>query len=394
MGRTLLYCFTLLISLPGFTQSGTENSTNQLSFYIHEEVTNADGEVEQKLIQLWKNYISNGAFQDLQSPYWSFEQMKVPDENLWAIGIPTLKTRRFPTQCKIIGVFEVENGYWSLISSFSHVDDLGEIHLDVIVAVYAKEVKGEYLLISSAEYLKTVYAHRQVGSINYYVHPFHAFRMAEAQQMNEFNLQMAKEFEVEPLAFDYFVASNARDIARTWGYEYMNRMYNPTGQGGIASWRNMTIYSGNNSSYYPHELVHLYTYHLVPKDPHLWVGEGIATFYGGKSGYDLHWHLLKLKTFLEENPDFDLSDIAALNMDIPNGDNVSDLRYVIGGLLMRNIYQKEGVDGLIAALNYGTSDEDFYQLMEDKLGVQRANFDAYIKDEMKSYRELEGWWSK
>ena len=83
--------------------------------------------------------------------------------------------------------------------------------------------------------------------------------------MNEFNLKMAREFGVQPLEFDYFVASNARDIARTWGYEYMNRMYNPTGKGGIASWRNMTIYSGNNSSYFPHELVHLYTFHIVPK---------------------------------------------------------------------------------------------------------------------------------
>lgn len=377
----------LIIPIISYPQIVDSTSNRGIEFYIHEEITNANGEVEQELIQLWQNYISEGKFEDKNSPYWSIENMKVPDENFWAIGINSLKERDYKVQCKIIGIFEVENGYWSLISSFSHIEESGEIHLDVISAVYAKKINGKYLLISSAEYLKTVFEHHKVGSINYYVHPFHKFNLEEAEQMQEFNLRMAEEFGVEPLEFDYFVANNARDIARTWGYEYMNRMYNPSGKGGIASWQNMIIYSGNNSSYYPHELVHLYTFNVVPKYPHLWVGEGIATFFGGKSDYSLHWHLLKLQTFLKENPEVDLSDISKLKMDIPNGENVSDLRYVIGGLLMKNIYEREGIEGLIEALEYGTSDEDFYLLIKDKLGVTKGKFDEYIKEEMKKYTE-------
>lgn len=379
----------LLISLISqFTLAQNNNSTtnlNGIDFYIHEEVTNANGEVEQQLIELWQNYISDGNFQDKNSPYWSFENMKVPDENFWAIGIESLKDRGYRVQCKIIGIFKVENDYWSLISSFSHVDASGESHLDVISAVYAKKINGKYLLISSAEYLKMIFEHQKIGNVNYYIHPFHEFKLEQAEQMNDFNIKMAKEFKVEPLEFDYFVASNARDIARTWGYEYMNRMYNPSGKGGIASWRNMVIYSGNNSSYFPHELVHLYTYHIVPKDPHFWVGEGIATFYAGTSTYTFQGHMLKLKEFLHKNPDYDLSDIRKLNKTIPNGEHASDFRYVIGGLLMRNIYQKEGVKGLIDALKYGTSDEDFFRLIKDKLGVTKDRFDEYIKREMRNY---------
>lgn len=388
MSKITLITLLLFISKIGFAQTESIDSLGGIDFYVHKEVTNSNGEIEQQLIKLWKDYISNGSFQDPNSPYWSFENMKVPDENFWAIGINTLNSRGYKVQCKIIGVFEVENGYWSLISSFSHLDkDSGEIHLDVISTVYAKKINDKYLLISSAEYLKTVFEHHKVGSINYYVHPFHKFKIEEAERMQEFNVKMAKEFGVEPLVFDYFVARNARDLARTWGYEYMNRMYNPTGKGGIASWRNMTIYSGNNSSDYPHELVHLYTYHVVPKEPHLWIGEGIATFFGGKTDYSLHWHLLKLKAFLASNPLFDLSDISKLKMDIPNGEHVSDLRYVIGGLLMKNIYEKEGIKGLIEALEYGTTDEDFYRLLYDKLKFTRTKFDEYIKLEMKKYTE-------
>ena len=382
--------FTLLIfaslSQQIVAQPIIEESTGGIEFYIHKEVTNADGKVEKQLIELWQNYISDGNFQDPESPYWSFENMKIPDENFWAIGINALKEREYKVQCKIIGIFEVGNGYWSLISSFSHTDDSGEIHLDVISSVYAKKVGEQYLLISSAEYLKTVFEHRRIGNINYYIHPFHTFNEEEAQKMNEYNLQMSKEFGVDPLEFDYFVASNARDIARTWGYEYMNRMYNPSGKGGIASWRNMIIYSGNNSSFFPHELVHLYTYHVVPRDPHFWVGEGIATFYAGTSTYDFDGHMLKLMEFLEKEPGYDLSDITKLNKTIPNGEHASDLRYVIGGLLMKNIYEKEGVPGLIESLKYGTKDEDYWRLLKDKLGVTKDTFDGYVKQETKNYK--------
>ncbi len=388
MTKTLYTLIFLTLCQMSFAQSEATDSRGGIDFYIHEEVTNADGEVEQQLIELWQNYISDGHFQDVNSPYWSFENMKVPDENFWAIGIGQLKQKPYRVQCKVIGIFEVGNGYWSLISSFSHLDNQSEeVHLDVISAVYAKEIDGKYLLISSAEYLKTVFEHRRVGQINYYIHPFHQFKLAEAEQMNAFNLEMSKEFGVEPLEFDYFVASNARDIARTWGYEYMNRMYNPSGKGGIASWRNMIIYSGNNSSFFPHELVHLYTYHVVPKDPHLWVGEGIATFYAGTSTYSFQGHMGKLKQFLAENPDYDLSDITKLKKTIPNGEHASDFRYVIGGLLMKNIYDKEGVKGLVESLRYGTSDEAFFQLLEDKLDVTKDNFDAYVKQEAAKWEE-------
>ena len=362
-----------------------DNRTSGIEFLIHEEVTNADGAIEKRIIQLWQDYIDEGSFQDPHSPYWSFEHMKIPDENLWALGLSELKHKDYRVQCKIIGVFEVDHGYWSLISSFSHIDSIGEIHLDVITAVYAKEFEGEYLLVSSADYLKTIFEHRRVGSIDYYIHPFHQFVPEQATRMNEFNLKMSEEFGVAPLEFDYFAAANARDISRTWGYEYMNRMYNPSGKGGVASWRNMVIYSGNDSSYFPHELVHLYTYHIYPHDPHFWVGEGIATFYAGTSTYTFDGHMIKLKEFLLEHPDFDFSDITKLNTTIPNGEYKSDMRYVIGALLMKCIFDTYGVEGLIESLQYGTSDDDFFRLLQDKVGVTRASFDAYVKSQTLNY---------
>ena len=119
----------------------------------------------------------------------------------------------------------------------------------------------------------------------------------------------------------------------------------------------------------------------------MWVGEGITTFLGGKSDHSLEWYLQRLKRFFADNPDFDLFDLKLLRMDIPNGPLGSDLRYLIGGLLMGQIYEREGVDGLIEALQYGRTDADFFQLLEDKLGVEQGEFDAYVKAQMQEYGE-------
>lgn len=78
-------------------------------------------------------------------------------------------------------------------------------------------------MISSSEYLKSVFENHKVGNINYYVHPFHTFKVYDEEQKNTFNLEMSKEFGVQPIEFDYFVASNTKDIARTLGYDNIFR---------------------------------------------------------------------------------------------------------------------------------------------------------------------------
>ncbi|MGB5646884.1 hypothetical protein [Muriicola sp.] len=396
MKRILILTFLFIIQT-GYAQNHKKelNSDSNVKFFVGSEVMNAEDQAEKRIIQLWKDYLLEGKFQDDQSPYWSFDNMKIPDEYLWAVGVQNLNSREYKVQCKIIGVFPAENDFYALKSAFTHIDDKGEIHLDTIVSIYAKKFDNKYLLISSAEYYKSVLEHHKVGNINYYVHPFHKFNLDEANKMNEFNVFLAQEFNVEPMEFDYFVANNARDIVDIWGYEYMKKMYIPVQTGGVASVQNKLIYAGNNSEYYPHELVHLYTFDLLPKDYHFWIGEGIATFYGGSGGYSLDWHIDKLRIFLANNPDIDLSDLDNLDKEIPNGEHKTDFRYVIGGFLMKKIYEKYGVDGFFEALQVeggnvkefyksnGTNDS-FFDFIDKKLGIDKNEFDSYIKKELKN----------
>ncbi|MGJ8685685.1 MAG: hypothetical protein ACSHWW_13725 [Nonlabens sp.] len=391
--KKIIYLTLILTFNICYSQNEAEKLESNLNFFMGSEVANAADQPEKEIIRLWESYLKEGEFQDNQSPFWSFDNMKIPDEYLWAVGVQNLDSREHKVQCKIIGVFPAEKNYYALKSAFTHIDKKGEIHLDTITSVYAKKFGEKYLLISSAEYYMNVLEHHKIGNINYYVHPSHKFDLEKSKKMNEFNIFLANEFNVEPMEFDYFVANNARDIVDIWGYEYMNKMYQPAQTGGVASIHNKLIYAGNNSEYYPHELVHLYTYDLVPKDYHFWIGEGIATYYGGSGGESLEWHLNKLKEFLKQNPTYDLSDIDKLKQ-IPNGEHFTDFRYVIGGFLMKKVYEKYGVKGFLEALQIeggnvkefhkSGSNDAYFTFLKVKLGIEKKDFDSYIKREMKN----------
>ena len=104
---------------------------------------------------------------------------------------------------------------------------------------------------------------------------------------------------------------------------------------------------------------------------------------GGSKGKSLNWHLDKLKVFLEENQDYELNDITKLNT-VPNGEYTTEFRYAIGGLLVKEIFDKEGINGVKEILQFGRSNEDFYNLLEVKFNVSKENFGKFIKEKLTS----------
>jgi hypothetical protein len=381
MKKGLLVKFLLgfLISFITISEGIAQEEHAGIDFLIDRSVINADDPDEQEIIELWKGYITSDEYKNRDSIYWSFDKMAVPDYFLWPLGMGNLRSRTPKVQCKVIGVFPVKNGYYNLKSSFSHVDKDGIAHLDGIVSIYAKKFDGTYLLVNSSQYFSEIWRKEQVGNITYYVHPEHEFNRKEAERMSAFNLEMARKFKVKPIQFEYFVTNYARQIVRLWGHDYMPKMYIPAQSGGVADIDNKIVYSGNNSEYYPHEVVHLYTYEKVTTRTHFWIQEGIATYFAGSGGKDFDWHLNELKTFLQQNPVFRLNDLNELNVYIPNGKHMTDFRYVIGGLIAREIYNKRGIQGLVSILKTGPSNTEFFRMIKVKLGVERNEFENYIR---------------
>jgi hypothetical protein len=376
--KKYIFLLVLITSINVLSQSNNSETIDTLTFFIGEQVINADGENEKQIIKLWKDYLLTGQYGDTNSPYWSFEKTNVPDEYLWALNLENIKKNDYQTQCKIIGIFPVEHDYYCLKSAFMHSRN-GELFLNVIPTVYAKKFNGKFLLVNSTTYHKEILEHHKVGNINYYVHPFHKFDVEKAERMNSFCEEMSKMFTIKPFEIDYFVSNTSREITEIWGYEYMDRMYRPEQTGGVALISQNLVLAGNNSEYYPHEIVHLFAYNVANNLPYFWVNEGIATYFAGSSEKTFEWHLNELKEFHKTNPNFDYLNVDKLvDFDIPNGKHMTDLRYIIGAILIREIYKKEGIEGVKDALTIGNEKEDTFILIKKKLGVDEKKFNDFI----------------
>ena len=74
-----------------------------------------------------------------------------------------------------------------------------------------------------------------------------------------------------------------------------------------------------------------------------------------------------------------MNDITKLNT-VPNGEYTTAFRYVIGGLLVKEIFDKEGIEGLKEILQFGRSNEDFYNLLKIKFNVSKEDLGKFVRE--------------
>ena len=386
---------TILILLFLFSSYGCTAQENQelnehIVYHINSNVKNADADYFKEIDLQWKSYLNSYEFVRTNSEYWNYDKMAYPDYSYISILMEINSTinNNEIIQCTTLGIVPVENNYYLLKTMFTKQSE-NKTDLNHILSVYAKKINDKYQFYNSTQYLSEIYENKQVGDINYIIHPRHQFKDIDAKRMNEFNQTIATLFEVEAIAFDYILANNTSDLSGIIGLDFFSYSYQPIQSGGMADNYNRMIYAGNNSAYYPHEVVHLYTNLKFPRQYHSWVDEGIATYFGGSTGYELEWHLQKLKAFLIANPDYQLKDLSELQTLIPNGEYMTDFRYAIGGFLMKEIYNNEGMEGLFDALQAGRSEDDYFALLKNKLGIERNQFEDYIRNGMHKLKTIE-----
>ncbi len=369
------------------TEESTVTESPFIRFRINENIQNADEDYAKEIIQLWKDYLSSYRYVNEQNEYWSYETLPAPDYPYISLLLDLINARNNEEvwNCNIIGITAVENDFKLLKSMFTQVDsNTQEVRLKYIVSVYAKETDTGYRLHSGSDYHKQTLENIKVGNINYVVHPNHTFDVSVAKKMDQFNTRIANQFGVEPISFDYFVANHTDDLSQMMAYDFFSFSYQPVRTGGLADNYNNIILSGNNSEYYPHEVVHLYTNAIKNGRKNFLVDEGIATFLGGSSGYRLDWHIQKFKVYLEAHPEFRFDNIFELKEKyIPNGEYLTDFKYVIGGFIIKKIHEKHGMEGVKRILETGYFEADYFQMVEDELGIYKRDFENYIREEIK-----------
>ncbi|GEM_PF-1036296 len=396
----LFPCFCILALCKACQAQNQHLEEGRITYYVNENVKNSSELYFMEISERWKEYLNSRAFLSRNQEFWNTDGMPFPVQSYIALllHINDVFTRGMRIQCTILGIIPAKNGHFLVNTMYSEYDKEGGItKLNYIITFYARKVGAKYEFVSSLNYLQEIYERRKVGSVNYLIHPEHQFSLRDAERMNKFNNEIAQTFKMNPIAFDYVVANNTSDLSEMMGIDFFSYSFQPNQSGGQADLRNRIILAGNGSAYYPHELVHLYIANKFGNSTFHWVDEGVAAYFGGSTGYDIEWHWEKLKRFLLSNDSYPLQDLSALETHIPNGDYTTDFRYAIGALLIKQVIESSGMEGVFEAIKEVQTEEDYFLFLERELGVSRETFEEYIRslasdllplntDQMSSYK--------
>ncbi len=197
------------------------------------------------------------------------------------------------------------------------------------------------------------------------------------QKMVHFNQKLATLFNISPKSTSVIVLKNLKDYCDVIGYDYMTFLTHDVQTGGIALPEEQILFSANNSPYYPHELVHIYT---ADHDPHYWFDEGCATYLGGSVEYPLEHHLKKVAAQM------DSLDFSELPKDQKLDDETS-LKYSLGGLFCKLAMEEFGGRvSLLILLNSGKTEENFHAALKAVFGIEQKDYDAFVKEKLRKYK--------
>jgi len=260
-------------------------------------------------------------------------------------------------------------------------DDFGNLYAIYNFMVYKNENKLQFENV--LEYNTKDFKMINLDEIKYFVYPNYHFNKKNAKKMVTFNNQIALFFEKETIKFTYFLCKDMNHFKKIRGFDFDDMMVGRNQIGGETFPADNLIFSGNNSEYYPHEIVHLYTHRYFSKT-HKIIDEGIATYFGGSKGIEFKEHIKKLKNHLKEN-DLNLFEKLFNNSEQYILDDTTSLWYTMGALLCDLTIKKYGKEKLLILMNSGKNDADLLQTIEEIFKIKRENFDSFIKNELQNY---------
>lgn len=282
------------------------------------------------------------------------------------------------------------------ILSFNNIDDKRSVikiawiktsndygNLYAIYNIYAIKNNNEILFENVLDFNVLDFKNFNLDEIKYVTYKEHIFNYTDAKKMLDFNKKMSLFFEKETINFTYFLCRDMNHFKRIRGFDFDKMMVEQNQSGGETFPADNVIFAGNNSEFYPHEVVHLYTFKYF-SNIHKMIDEGIATYFGGSKGIQFKEHINKLKNHLNEN-DLNIYDKLFKESEQYVLDDTSSLWYTIGALLCDLSLKKQGKEALLQLMNSGKTDEELLLTVEKIFKIKRENLDYFIKNELQNY---------
>lgn len=253
-------------------------------------------------------------------------------------------------------------------------NDTQEAIIRAIYNVIAIQDNGSWVLKRAINYQVRDWNMIKKGSITYMLPKAKTANEAEIKKQAQNIVNICNFFNCSPIDISYYSCQNVKQLFEVKGFDYLPNMFF-SATGGMADYGNI-IYSGNNSEYYAHEIVHIYTKKLFPNIKGI-LDEGIATYIGGSGKFDYEWHRNKMSNYLMDstiNLAEHLDPYEKLDIEAE-----TPIPYLIGALVCERTNRIYGKEKLFELLN---SEKSIWQSF-NAVGLTRANFTSELKNELK-----------
>ncbi|MFI1773061.1 hypothetical protein [Thalassobellus citreus] len=254
--------------------------------------------------------------------------------------------------------------------------------LNVIYNFYAfRENDGDFKFENVITENLKEWNEKNIENIKYIFPPNKKLNQTEVQKQIEFENNLISKFNFDKINYTYISCNSVYDYKKIRGFDYEDSMFFNNQNGGETFPEHELIFSGNNSEYYPHELVHLYT-HKYFKNINSIIDEGFATYLGGSMELDYLHHIRILKEYLGNNKIDLLEYLLDNKKKYTVIGNVSSIKYSVGALLC-SLADENNV--LYEILDSGKSDEELIKTIEGLFNIDRKDFNSFINEKLKEY---------
>ena len=259
-----------------------------------------------------------------------------------------------------------------------------------------------FKLVNKLTINKSYFCKKQIGWITYYYPSTYAFDEAAANTAVSRLTAFAEEFGVEGMEpVEYYLFDNKTEMFHYFGVDgscydfYSAETVVPYGNSKIG--KNKICYTKGGEGKI-HEFIHLMLKSVSNGQRFSWFEEGVCCYFGEHVLQTKEWHFDKLKAFLNDNPQIDLSvDLIQAYMDAdgkythdstqsvikykrPYSDVNSNYSYDIQMVICEMLYKKGGMDLVKRMLFETKRNEDEYEMIEMLLGVKREEVNGVIRD--------------
>ena len=258
-----------------------------------------------------------------------------------------------------------------------------------------------FKLVNKLTINKSYFCKKQIGWITYYYPSTYAFDEAAANTAVSRLTAFAEEFGVEGMEpVEYYLFDNKTEMFHYFGVDgscydfYSAETVVPYGNSKIG--KNKICYTKGGEGKI-HEFIHLMLKSVSNGQRFSWFEEGVCCYFGEHVLQTKEWHFDKLKAFLNDNPQIDLSvDLIQAYMDAdgknthdstqsvikykrPYSDVNSNYSYDIQMVICEMLYKKGGMDLVKRMLFETKRNEDEYEMIEALLGIKREDVNQVIR---------------